>query len=174
MRNFIYLGDFMKKLYIIGGTIGVGKTTTCQILKKKLYNSVFLDGDWCWDSYPFQVTKETKKIVLDNICYLLNNFIHCPAYEHVIFCWVMDRQEIINTILERLDTTNCVVKVISLVCSEDELIKRLEKDVTLGLRNQDIIVKSLMRLPLYDDVQSIKIDCTNKTPEEVAELIAKL
>ena len=26
----------MKKLYLIGGTMGVGKTTTCQVLKTKL------------------------------------------------------------------------------------------------------------------------------------------
>ncbi|WP_343083172.1 hypothetical protein [Blautia producta] len=26
----------MKKLYMIGGTMGVGKTATCQILKRKL------------------------------------------------------------------------------------------------------------------------------------------
>ena len=26
----------MKKLYLIGGTMGVGKTTTCQVLKIKL------------------------------------------------------------------------------------------------------------------------------------------
>ena len=51
----------MKRLYLIGGTMGVGKTTVCQILKKQLPGSVFLDGDWCWDSSPFQVTQETKK-----------------------------------------------------------------------------------------------------------------
>lgn len=64
----------MKALYMIGGTMGVGKTTVCQQLKRDLQHSVFLDGDWCWDASPFQVTDETKAIVIDNICYLLNNF----------------------------------------------------------------------------------------------------
>ncbi|MBQ4087884.1 MAG: AAA family ATPase, partial [Clostridia bacterium] len=40
----------MKTLYMIGGTMGVGKTTVCQQLKRDLQNSVFLDGDWCWDA----------------------------------------------------------------------------------------------------------------------------
>lgn len=35
----------MKRLYLIGGTMGVGKTTVCQILKRQLPNCVFLDGD---------------------------------------------------------------------------------------------------------------------------------
>lgn len=62
----------MKNLYIVGGTMGVGKTAVCQQLKRILPNSVFLDGDWCWDADPFQVTDETKSMVTDNICYLLN------------------------------------------------------------------------------------------------------
>ena len=82
----------MKTLFMIGGTMGVGKTTVCQQLKRDLQNSVFLDGDWCWDASPFQVTDETKSMVTDNICYLLNNFLHCSAYENVIFCWVMHQQ----------------------------------------------------------------------------------
>ena len=45
----------MKKLYIIGGTMGVGKTTVCNILKKRLDMCVMLDGDWCWDINPFIV-----------------------------------------------------------------------------------------------------------------------
>ena len=79
----------MKTLYMIGGTMGVGKTTVCQQLKQDLPNSVFLDGDWCWDASPFQVTDETKAMVTNNICYVLNNFLKCSAYENIIFCWVM-------------------------------------------------------------------------------------
>ena len=89
----------MKHLYLISGTMGVGKTTVCQELKKMLNNAVFLDGDWCWDAHPFQVNEETKAMVLDNIGHLLNNFIRCSAYENIIFCWVMHEQEIIDRIL---------------------------------------------------------------------------
>ena len=84
----------MKKLYLIGGTMGIGKTTVCQWLKLKLNNSVFLDGDWCWDANPFRVTEETKQMVMQNICFLLNQFIHCSVYYNIIFCWVMHEQSI--------------------------------------------------------------------------------
>ncbi len=79
----------MKNVYIIGGTMGVGKSTVSKILKEKLNNSIFLDGDWCWDAHPFQVTEETKRMVLQNICFLLNQFIHCSAYRNIVFCWVL-------------------------------------------------------------------------------------
>ena len=39
----------MKKLILIGGTMGVGKTATSSLLKYQLDNCVFLDGDWCWN-----------------------------------------------------------------------------------------------------------------------------
>ena len=47
----------MKTLYLIGGTMGVGKTSACRALQQLLPNSVFLDGDWCWNIHPFQVTE---------------------------------------------------------------------------------------------------------------------
>lgn len=108
---------------------GVGKTTTCQILKNKLPNCVFLDGDWCWDMHPFQVTPETKKMVMENICFLLNQFIRCIAYENIIFCWVMHEQAIIDEILLKLETENCLIHTISLICDADGLRKRLQKIV---------------------------------------------
>ena len=115
----------MKTVYLIGGAMGVGKTTVSQQLKKDLANSVFLDGDWCWDADPFQVTDETKEMVMDNICYLLNNFLHCSAYENVIFCWVMHEQSIVDEIVSKLDTEECRVIKISLIVDEANLRKRL-------------------------------------------------
>ena len=35
----------MKHLYLIGGTMGVGKTTVCRHLQKQLDRCVFLDGE---------------------------------------------------------------------------------------------------------------------------------
>ena len=92
-----------KTLYLVGGAMGVGKTAACQKVKTLLPHSVFLDGDWCWDAHPFLVTKETRAMVMDNITHLLNNFLHCSAYENVIFCWVMDRQAILDDLLSRLE-----------------------------------------------------------------------
>lgn len=161
----------MKTLYLIGGTMGVGKTAVCQLLKKELNDSVFLDGDWCWDSSPFKVTEETKSMVLDNICCLLNNFMHCTAYENVIFCWVMHEQTIIDTILKRIDTFGCDVKVISLVCDEASLRKRLEKDVCQGIRTADVIERSIKRIPLYEHLKTIKIDTSDKSIEGVVREI---
>lgn len=164
----------MKTLYLIGGTMGVGKTTVCQLLKKKLNNSVFLDGDWCWDADPFVVTEETKEMVTDNICHLLNNFIHCSAYENIIFCWVMHEQTIIDGILARLDVNDCAVKVISLVCDEETLRARLQKDIDGGIRSEDIIERSMARIAFYDKLDTIKVDTSQKSLGEIVGEIEQM
>ena len=84
----------MKTLYMIGGTMGVGKTTVCQQLKQDLQNSVFIDGDWCWDASPFQVTDETKAMVIDNICHLLNNFLKCSVTYYQFNYWKVRYKEL--------------------------------------------------------------------------------
>ena len=164
----------MKTLYMVGGTMGIGKTTVCQQLKQDLPTSVFLDGDWCWDASPFQVTDETKAMVTNNICYLLNNFLKCSAYENIIFCWVMHEQSIINSILEKLNTQNCKVKCISLVADEKTLRERLAMDVERGIRSEDVIERSIARIPMYKALNTIKIDTNAKTVAMIANEIKLL
>ncbi len=161
----------MKNLYLIGGTMGVGKTSVSQCVKQKLPNAVFLDGDWCWDADPCQITEETKEMVIDNICYLLNRFAHCSAYENIIFCWVMHEQSIIDTILNRVDTADCAVKVISLMAETDTLTERIIRDIERGSRGIDVLERSIKRIPLYQAVNSIKVDTDGKTIYEIAEEI---
>ncbi len=159
----------MKTIYITGGTMGVGKTTVCRLLNERLKNSVLLDGDWCWYASPFQVTEETKGMVLNNICHLLNNFIGCSAYENIVFCWVMHEQSIIDSIIRRIDTKDCKVKKISLVCDEASLKERLERDVRKGIRTKDVIEKSIARLPLYQELETVRIDTSHMLPEDIVK-----
>ena len=164
----------MKNIYIIGGTMGVGKSAVSRIVAEKLKNSVFLDGDWCWDAHPFQVTEETKKMVLQNICFLLNQFIHCSAYENIVFCWVLHEQSILDSILQNIDKTDCTIVNVSLMCNETELRKRLLKDVQAGKRQQDVVQRSVARISCYATLNTIKINTNGKNPMEVAEEIISL
>lgn len=154
--------------------MGVGKTTVCQHLKKELNNSVFLDGDWCWDASPFQVTDETKRMVLDNICCLLNNFIHCSAYENIIFCWVMHEQAIIDEILSKIDTEKCIIKIISLIADETNLKSRLTADILKGIRTPDVIERSMARNEMCKNLNTVRIDTSGRTVRQIAEEIKSL
>ena len=158
----------MKTIYIIGGTMGVGKTTVCQKLKKMLDNSVFLDGDWCWDADPFVVTDETKAMVMDNIHHTLNNFIKCSAYQNIIFCWVMHMQSIIDDVINGLEKDNCRIVSVSLMAAEENIRDRLGKDIKNGIRTEDVLERSVARIPLYELLNSTKIYTDDKTVEEIA------
>ena len=164
----------MKTLYMVGGTMGVGKTTTCTLLRDSLDKCAFLDGDWCWSMHPFVVNEETTALVEDNICHILNGFLRCTAFDSVVFCWVMHDQSILDGLLARLDLRDVRVVSGSLVCSEDALRQRLIRDVEAGRRTPDVIARSVQRLKLYDLLDTVKLDVSAMPPEEAAQRIRAL
>ena len=113
-------------------------------------------------------------MVLDNICYLLGSFLRQPEYRNIVFCWVMHEQGIIDEIMSRLDLRGCRVVCVSLMAGEDVLRARLEVDVAAGVRESDVVCRSIARLPFYGRLDTIKVDTDGKTPEEVAREIMVL
>ncbi len=165
----------MKRLILIGGSMGVGKTTVCNQLKLQLKKSVFLDGDWCWDMHPFVVNEETKAMVVENICFLLNQFIHCSSIENIIFCWVMHEQGIVDELCSRLDLADVEVIHCSLICDEKSLLEHLNRDIASGVRKADVIERSLERLKAFEKMGGNKINVSNKGIEAVvAEILGLL
>ncbi len=162
-----------KRLYIIGGTMGVGKTATSLCLQQCLPKSVFLDGDWCWYMRPFQLTEETKRLAMDNICYLLNRFLRCSVFENIVFCWVLHEQSILDELLARLDTARCDVYAVSLVCERQALIDRIQRDVNASVRSADVLERSIARLPLYTTLKTDHLDVSILSPEQAAKEILR-
>lgn len=159
----------MKHVYLIGGPMGIGKSTICNQLNQDLDHSVFLDGDWCWNMDPFVVNQDTKNMVLDIITHCLNNFIHTPGIENIIFCWVMHKQDIIDQIIQKLDTEGVDIHLISLICEKEELIKRM----LIDRRDNQTIRKSLQYLELYKDLDTQKIDVTTLDVQKTIDKIKR-
>ena len=154
----------MKKLILIGGAMGAGKTTVCQKLKPLLAPSAFLDGDWCWDMEPFRVTDAAKAMVMDNIAAVLSNLLRCPDFESVLFCWVLPEREIAEALLARLPLEGVRVHRFTLTLTEEALVARL--------RGEDIIPSALDRLKRCSAAGGELLDTTRLSPDEVAEEIA--
>lgn len=163
----------MQNLIFINGTMGVGKSAVCRELKKILPDNVFLEGDHCWDMTPFIVNETTCRMVLGNICALLNGFLKSGMFENILFCWVMHERGIIDEILSQL-SGDFRFHLITLTCSEQELLRRLHGDIAAGLRDQDVIARSLERAAHYKNMDSVCIDTTNLSPLSTAERIFSL
>lgn len=86
----------------------------------------------------------------------------------------MHEQGIINSILSRLDTVDCDVKNISLVVDEVNLRNRLMSDISKGGRTIDIVERSVSRIPLYQRLNTIKINTTNKSIKMISDEIMSL
>lgn len=95
-------------------------------------------------------------------------------FNNVVCCWVLHQQEIWDTILTRIDTRGWKVVCVSLTASPEVLTDRLKKDIAQGSRQPDVIQRSLDRLPLYQNLRTVRIDTTGLTPEETAAEIAAL
>lgn len=163
-----------KKLIIINGTMGVGKTATCKELNKKLENSVWLDGDWCWMMNPFKVNDENKKMVINNITYLLRSFLTNSSIKYIIFNWVIHVENIFSDILEPLSDLDFEVVKISLTCSKETLKKRILQDVKSNLREEACLSRSIERLKMYENMPTEKIDTSNLSILEAVDKIMKI
>ncbi|HEX3018473.1 MAG TPA: AAA family ATPase [Caproicibacter sp.] len=162
----------MKKLILVNGTMGVGKSTVCRELLKILTPGVYLDGDWCWNMNPFVVSEENKAMVEGNITYLLKSYLRNSGYEYVVFCWVMHQEEIFEQILSPLRECEFELHKFSLVCTEKALRKRIMADVETGARTADVLERSIPRLALYRNMDTMKIDVSEISARQAAEKIA--
>lgn len=161
----------MKTLIFINGPMGVGKSVVCKVLLERLTPGVYLDGDWCWNMNPFQVTDETRAMVLDNITAMLSRFLACAELDYVIFGWVMHQPEIAESILNRLELHGVKKMHYTLLCSEQILSQRIERDVQAGVRYADALERSMTYLPLYASQNTVKLMTDGLSPQEIAEWI---
>lgn len=164
----------MKQLYLIGGAMGAGKSAVGSALNRLANKSVWLDGDDLWRMNPFTVSENTKLMVMANIRAVINNFLACPDIDCVIFTWVMHEQEIIDDILSGLALDGVEVRAVSLILSEESLKSRLEKDIAAGIRQPDIVERSLGYLKKYDTLDTEKLDVSGISPEDAAKRILEL
>lgn len=154
--------------------MGSGKTAACTLLNKSLEKSVWLDGDWGWMINPFIVNEENKNMVEDNLKHLLRNFLNNSSIEYVIFNWVLHTEEGFQLVLSWVNDLEFDLIKITLTCSQEELKKRLLKDIEENRREESIINRSIDRLRMYDKLDTIKLDTSNLTIQQGVDEIIKI
>lgn len=159
----------MKNFIIINGAMGVGKTSICKELYKKLENSAWLDGDWCMMMNPFSETNQ--KIFLENIYYLLNNYLSHPTFEYVLFSWVIPREDMMDYIIRRLSDNDFHLIRVTLLCSDDKLRERM---LRTG-RDEMTIEKSMLYQEVFKNSNTtVKLDTSQLSLVETVDEVLKI
>lgn len=96
-------------------------------------------------------------------------FMYYPAADK--FFLHLHEQSIINSITEGINLQHCVINCISLIANENELRNRLANDVAKGIRENDIIQRSVARIPMYHKLNTIKFDTSKKSVQMIVDEI---
>lgn len=165
----------MKKLIVILGPNGVGKTTAAKAFLEKNTGCAYVDADWCRAVNPFLFTPATKKAATENMYCMFKNYLFCEDIDQIIFPYAFhgERKKMFDTVTDRLKGEGIAFELFYIVlkCSEQENVKRCERDgreaerIERGMKNT---------FRFYDDFPYPNIITTELTPEEVAERIEEL
>jgi len=162
----------MKNLLFICGPNGIGKTTICKEIIRKLPNSAYVDSDPCRLMNPFILDDETIPTIAKNISDLIINYIDCPVIETVVFSYGFHgrRREVFEKVMQTVAKKDFKFIPFLLTCSEEENIKRMNMDNRSLERKQRAIEESRKA---FDDISYPQIDITDFSISEAAENIIK-
>ncbi len=165
----------MKKLILIIGPHGVGKTTTAKILLQKLSKCAYVDANWCRAINPFPFTDATKYAVSQNIYSLFKNYFLCEDIDYVIFPYGFhgERKQIFEQVIRSLRTDGIPFEVCPIILKsyKEENIRRAENDGR-DLERIERDIKNTFHF--YDDYAYPNIDSTYLQPENVVEKIIEM
>ena len=98
-------------------------------------------------------------IIEKGLC--LFEFLHSTAYDNIFLLG--------NACQSILDA-----KVVSLICNEDTLKGRLQKDINEGERLPNGIDRSITRMELFQELDTVKVVTNRKTVKEIVDEIVAL
>ena len=160
------------EIIIINGPMGVGKTTVGKYIAEQSPGTAFIDGDWCMDIHPFIGNRETRAMAVDNILHMIGNYQKCSVCNRVVLVWLMDDPWVIQRIAEGLSSLQATANNVTLVCNEENLIRRWKNDQNCEWRTDDWLDKSLKSLPDFASMDKV-IDTSDLSVDQVAKHIMR-
>ncbi len=159
------------KVIILNGPMGVGKTTVGKYIAEHNPGTAFIDGDWCMDIHPFVGNNETRAMAVDNILYMIGNYQKCSECSMVVLVWLMDDPNVVKQISDGIKNLNAQPMLYTLICGQEELIRRWEKDTQCEWRTDEWLNISLKSFSSFVSMENI-IDTDGLSVEHIAEMIS--
>jgi chloramphenicol 3-O-phosphotransferase len=168
-----------KRLFLIGGASGTGKTTVCRRLAGTIANLVVLDGDVVWSCGNFTPDKAAG---FYSFCLRLCAEIADSGVDVAVFHAGMGIPENILSCGEK--SLFSTIHFLALTCADDELERRLMQRPEWKDRDASGFIRAMKGMnamyrshPGAEGIPIEKVDTTDVSPEEssrrIAEWIAK-
>ena len=161
------------KLIIINGPMGVGKTAVGKCIADQNAGTAFIDGDWCLDLHPFVGNNETKAMAVDNILHMIDNYRKCSVCRMIVLVWLMDDLWVRKLIMDGVAGMELDVNSVTLICDQEELVRRWTNDHACEWRTSEWLDVSLKMLPSFGKMENC-LDTTGNSIEQVADRIMKM
>ena len=158
------------KVIVINGPMGVGKTTVGKYIADNNPGTAFIDGDWCLDIHPFVGNCETREMAVDNILHLIGNYKKCSVCNMIVLVWLMDDPDVRQSIKDGISSLGLELRDVTLMCSEEELIKRWNSDSTCEWRTEEWLKVSLKSLQDFSALDNL-IDTSTMSVKQIADRI---
>lgn len=153
-----------KKLVMITGPAGVGKSTTVRELFRLIDGSAWLDADWCWMLNPWHQKSAAQKQETEALfARILSNYLEDEATHTVFFSWVIRYPAMFDLVTERIDYPHLQLHKIALICDPEEHLRRLVQD-----RRSEASVQQREGMDAYLCLGAEVIDTTDLTPRQAA------
>lgn len=164
----------IKRLIVILGPNGVGKSTASAALLKILPNSAYIDSDALSMVNPRANSDELIALQKANILAVTRNYFAADIIDDVIFPYGLHghRKKLLDDILRELSSDiSFELHTILLFCNEYENIRRMKADG----RDDSRIKRALDNTrEIYVGLDLLKIDVTALSPEQTAKEILKV
>lgn len=157
----------MKKLVLLGGPTGVGKTTALRGLQGRFDRSALLDADDVWRVGSLLAVPEHRHIAIQNVTNTMRGYFEANCNLGIV-SWVFARSELYQPVIDALSHHVDSAQLLYLVSDPETLRDRLK-----ARGEPDRIEYALTRLELIQALPYTKLDTTDLNPGQVVERICK-
>jgi len=159
----------MKKLIMITGPAGVGKTAVCRELFKNTDGAAWLDADWCWMVNPYPgKTSEQKKYAETAFGYILRGYLDDVKTRVILFSWIMHSDFIFDRVTSQLSEEAYELIKIALICSDRDVF--IDRKKGNGRREEQ--VAEMVDMQRFAQLSNTSvIDVANMTVQQTASRI---
>lgn len=164
----------MKKLFLINGRGGTGKTNVAESLFELLEKTALLDIDHLMKVKPWEFDDQLSLLGVDNASALIDNYFKA-GYSSVVLSGGVYNQVLMDHLMKML-SSDCKIYFVWLSASKEVRDKRRlgrdrdDADTDEHFDFIDSLFPELEELEIKNG-EFIKIDTSEKTPDEISQTL---